>query len=377
MGSIIYRAVDEQSKQKYGYCDAETNKEVLEILKNKNLTNIKLYGDAFVNPKRKDMASLNEVEMEKISKHELSMMLNPSFKTDFLFYVKDVKKLSVVFLGLIVLLFGVYNVSTWIVVIGCLILLSVPIVLWLTYLFSDNFRKLNKAYSYGRWNEVHSRLDYYRDHDEKLFPIEVKVHLDTIGAKLLAIESNSDEALKNVKDKYGFLHDISPIQYSLLLGYIYAINGDYNGCLNQVHKLYSSYPNIAILKLDMAVAEAYFGNKEKAKALLDGLIIEELDVFAIPLINCINGIIIKEKDNTKALEFFEKSLNEMEIFKNAIGIMDLFALTMGYYAVSLYDNNQEQEALSTLDTVWDILGIHGHKSLIEEIFKRMPKYKER
>ena len=181
MGNVIYGAVDNDGKQRYGFCEASNNKEVLEKLKKKSLKDIKLYGDAFLTFDKVDETQHSAAEEEKIAKYELDMILNPSFKIFFFFMLKNKVWFGLLLFGLCVALYGIHGETTWIMVVGFSIMLFVPIWLWLHYQMVNNFLKLYKAYLYGNWEEAEFWLNEFHHYDQKLFPQSFKILLDLLG----------------------------------------------------------------------------------------------------------------------------------------------------------------------------------------------------
>ena len=377
MGRVLYHALNARNYDEYGFCDASNNKEILKQLKDKNLINIKLYGDAILSlPLSDKIKSLNEQEKSRMAEAEIKMLENPGFKTFFMHQMRDLKKLFFIPLGVLILLWGYYESSIWISILGFLLIISVPIFWRLAYTLIDNFHKLYKAYFVGKWDEAWDLLDSYHVH-EKILPEELKVYLDTMGAKLLAIDNSPEVSLAKVQKKYGFLQKSSPLQYDILLSQIYTMNGAYDDALQLLQKLYDENREGAIFQLDLLLAEAYLGNKEKSKMLLETLNREELEVFASLTVDVAYGILSLEEDNDKALHYFENAIDDMKQYKNNMMSIGILSMAMSYYAIALYDANQKQEAHDALDAVWNITSIHGHRSLLESIFKRMPEYKNR
>jgi hypothetical protein len=377
MGNVIYSAIDIDGKQRYGFCEAANNREVLNRLKDKNFSDIKLYGDAVVAlPLSDDIKSLSGIEKERKAKDEIEMLLNPGFKTFFMLQMRDFKKIFFIPLGIVISLWGFYASSLGIILVGLLLVIAVPIFWRLAYTLTDNFYKLYTAYYLGEWDKAWDLLESYYVH-EKILPEDVKVHLDTMGAKLLAIDSNSNEAVEKVQHKYGFLKQSSPLKYDILLGEIYAMNGEYDDALKVLQKLYTENKESAVFQLDLLLAEAYLGNKIESNKLLETLNIEELEVFVQPMVDVAYGILSLDEDNNKALHYFEKAIASMKSYRNNIFSLVPLSIAMSYYAIALFDINQKREAKDALEAVWSITAVHGHRSLLEAIFERMPEYKNK
>ena len=377
MGNVIYSSIDTEGKLRYGFCDASNNKEILEKLKDKNLNDIKLYGDAVVAlPLSDEIKFLTEQKKSSRAEEEIKMLLNPGFKTFFMLQMQDFKKIFFIPLGILITLWGFYKSSLWITIVGCLLVIAVPIFWRLAYTLTDNFHKLYQAYFLGEWDKSWALLDSYHAH-EKILPEELKVHLDTMGAKLLAIDSNPEEALAKVQEKYGFLQKSSPLHYDILLAEIHTINGEYDEALKQLQKYYDENTECALFQLDLLLAEAYLGNKTESRKLLKTLNRKELDYFVQPMVDVAYGILSLEENNDKALQHFENAIDDMKLYKNNIMSVVSLSIAMSYYTIALYDTNQKKEAQDALDAVWSITSVHGHRSLLEAIFERMPEYENK
>lgn len=377
MGNVIYSALDKNGKRRYGFCEGDNNREILHKLKDKTFSDIKLYGDAILSlPLSDEIKSLSNAKKENRAEDEIQMLLNPGFKTFFMLQMRDFKKLFLISLGVVIALWGFYESSIWITILGFLLIVAVPVYWRLAYTLTDNFHKLYQAYFVGNWDRTWDLLSSYHEH-EKILPEEVKVHLDTMGAKLLAIDSNPDEALDKVQQKYGFLQKNAPLQYDILLSDLYVMNGKYDEALKQLQKLYDKHKEGAVFQLDLLLAEASFGNKAHSRKLLETLNREELEVFAQPMVDVAYGILHLDEDKDKALQYFGNAIDDMKLYKNNVMSTMSLSMAMSYYAIALYDTNQKQEAHDALDAVWSITSVHGNKNLLEAIFVRMPEYKNK
>lgn len=376
MSAILYSAVDSQNNETYGYCNGNSNTEVLEKLKKEGLSNIQLYYDALTASERDDLNLLDKKALEKIAKHDIEMLLNPSFFKYTLFSLKNRQNLLILFLGFFVVIMGMIFNNIWLTGIGLVICLVVLILAMVGYVLIYNFKRIYDAIAYGYWDKAEKALNGFHNYDEKIFPKDVKVALDKIGGLLLAIKNSPDVALQKVEEIYGFLKDIAPLNYMLLIADIHYINGEYEEFLKQISKIYQQYPDDAVVTLDLAKAEVLFGDKYKAETLLNQIKKEELPITFLPMIDFIRGLLIQESDSDKTLEYLQNSLMNLEKFKNVAGFLETIALVAGYYSIVLYDNQYEEKAKNTLESYWNILKIHGNENLLEDIYTRMPYFKK-
>jgi len=376
MNKILYSALDVQNNKRYGYIEANSNKEVLLLLNKQDFYEINLYGDALFGTQRKDLDHTNAKEQARIAKHDITMMLNPTLLKHMSFGMKNRNNLLFLLLGLVILVIGLFINNTWLITIGSFVSIWIFMNVLLGYVLISDFHELKKAFAYGNWDKAQQKLDTFHNYNENIFPSDFKVQLDKIDAKLLAIKNNPNEALEIVENKYSFLKDISPLQYMILIAEIYALNGEYDEYIKKIQEVYLLHPDNAIAILDLSIAEAYFGDKIKVENLLSNMNENELPIYAIPLVDLLKGIIVKDKNNTEALRYFKTSILKMEVFKSMPEILKNLAIAIGYYSVAAYDDNQKEHANNMLENYWDILKIHGHKYLLEEIYIRMPHFKD-
>lgn len=376
MNHILYSATDLENNKRFGYAKANSNREVLTQLQEKNLKNIQLYGDILFTIKREDIDSMDEQEQEKNAKYEVESITNPSLINHIKYGIKSKRNLLIILGGLFLIILGLFFEDNWVLVIGFFISLSVLILLSLSYIFIYNLNKIHKAMTYGNWDRAEDILNSFYNYKEDTFPKDVKFELDTIAAKLLAINHNPEGALDAVKNKYGLLKNISPLKYQILLADIHAINGNYNEYISAIQEVYELHPHNAVAQLDMALADAYFGDKIKSEHLLNEIHLEELPVYALPIWNQIKGVVLIGQDNMKALDYFKIAFQEIEIFKNNPLMLQRAAILAGYNAIVLFDNNEKEHAKNMLENYWDILKVYGHKYLLEDIYTRLPYFKD-
>lgn len=376
MNQILYSANNEQGERRCGYSKAVSNKQVLTLLKQQGLKNIQLYDDILFGTEREDVILLNEEDKERLAEYEIDTMIKPSFLKFMKYGIKS-KGISLLILGgLFLTILGLLFNSYWIIGIGIIVSIAILILLSLNYVVIRDFNEINKAMTYGNWDRAQQILDTFHNYKEDTLPKDVKFLLDTIAAKLLAINHSPETALETVKDKYGFLKSISSLKYQILIADINAINGNYDEYVNSIRKVYELHPDNAIAQLDMALAEAFFGDKMKSENLLNKINIEELPIFGLPIWNQIQGVVLMGEDNVKALEYFNIAFQEIETFIDNPLMLEKAAMIAGYYSIAAYDNQQKEDAKDMLERYWDIIKVHGHKYLLEDIYTRMPYFRD-
>ncbi|TQV61446.1 MAG: hypothetical protein FNT15_09810 [Sulfurovum sp.] len=351
-----------------------SNAQVLEKLTKEGFINIELYGDAIFSGGRNDKNLFNKKVLEKKAKHEIDMLYGRSLFKHTLFSIQSNENLFSFFSGLVGLILGVILNNTWLLSGGIIVLIFVFSLITMAYKMSGNVGQIYESIDYGYWDKAEKFLNNFHNYEKEKLPQYLKVLLDKNRALLLAIRNHPEVALQKVEEKYGFLKDIAPLEYMILISEIYYINGEYKEFLKQMNDIYEQYPDNAISILNITYAETLYGDKDRAKMLLHKVKIEELPIYTLPIVDFTRGLLIQEDNANKKLEYLQKSLMGIEKFKNVPVFPRIIAIIAGYYAIALHDNNYEK-AKNILDPYWGILKIHGNKMLLEDIDRKMPYFK--
>jgi hypothetical protein len=239
MLSILYSAIDKNNKPIYGYDTSKSNQESLAKLKAEGLTQIKFYSDALISEKRVDLEGLSPKALAAQAKHDIEMSLNPSFFKHFLFVFTRGENLLRLLVGVSIFLVGLYFDNIWIIGLGIwlftFVFLNFVLVIIGGYRFITYFHHFYEAISYGEWAKAHKMLNEFYDFQESMLN-ETKVHFDTVRGLLLAIENPPNVALQKVEEKYGFLKELSPYSYGMMVANRYL--------LEDIHKRASLLQNI-------------------------------------------------------------------------------------------------------------------------------------
>lgn len=375
MSAVLYSAIDINNNKRYGFCMVNSNAQVLEKLTKEGFINIELYGDAIFSDGRNDKNLFNKKVIEKKAKHEIDMLYGRSLFKHTLFSIQSNENLFSFFSGLVGLIFGVILNNTWLLGGGIIILIFVFFLITMAYQISGDVGRIYESIDYGYWDKAEKFLNNFHSYEKEKLPQYLKVLLDKNGALLLAIRNHPEVALQKVEEKYGFLKDIAPLEYMILISEIHYINGEYKEFLKQMNDIYEQYPDNAISILNIAYAETLYSDKDRAKMLLHKVKIEELPIYMLPIVDFTRGLLIQEDNADKKLEYLQKSLMGVEKFKNVPVFPRIIAIIAGYYAIALHDNNDYEKAKNILDPYWGILKIHGNKMLLEDIDRKMPYFK--
>ena len=376
MKFVPYSAVDGNGKLCYGYGNGDSNAEVLQKLKQEGLSEIKLFGDAFLDMDRPDLEGISGALRESNAKQEIDNAKGITLLSHIKFNLSTPLAIGFIAFGLLLLALGIYIDSIILMIIAILVTLWMPFQALLSYVLVSDFNTMFKANALGDWDGVYEKLDVLYGYGEGTFPQYVSIELDKISAKLLAIESDPRESFAIVERKYGFLEKLSPLAYSILLVEVHYINGDYQKSREQLIELDKKYPNNATIKIDVALSEAKFGDMSRAKEIMNEIDIYELPQFVLPIAYLIEGMFYQESDRTKAMQLFEHSLSLLREYEENPSTWIPLAMTTAHYAVALYDHGEKKRAEYELGNVWHVLQVHGDKPLLDSIYERFPEFRE-
>lgn len=362
MKKILYKGIDSKGKEKSGFVEAENNSEVLSILKNKNIYNIILHNDEMTAFQRNDLEGLSEKELNRIAKFEINMRSNPGVTT-FLIEVLNANK-YIIFFGVTMFVWGCISKSYVLIFSGGLAAISMPVLSLWNYRIVGNYNNLIRNCSLGQWAEAIINIKKLRPH---LKQPEMAFDLDVREACIIAKTKSIKEALTLVEKWENNFHDLMPGMYESRVASIFHAAGDYSGYVGRMRDGYIKSLESPVMITDLALAEAQFGDVEKASSLLAKINIEELPIYGLAYIDWAKGVVAKRQGDSNAMNYLGSAVSKMLESKDIPAIWTGLALCSGAYAIVLNYNGEKEKARLLVNSVWDILKIHGDKPLLKEI----------
>jgi hypothetical protein len=228
----------------------------------------------------------------------------------------------------------------------------------------DRYQALQKAYARGQWDEVRRIAPMLRKvTNNPLLPWDLDVRLACIEAK----QGNLDAALAGLDGWKPKIAVKAPGMFEARLASVNLAAHDYAGyvrLMEQAAELSGQDPS---RRVDVALANAKFGDAAKARDIVEHLDMKLLTPLAHKFVAFIKGLLAlragRPEEAVAALQASTQSFFELALRTQVawVGV----AISSGYYAVALARCGQRAEAQRAIADTLPILLVHGEKPLMD------------
>jgi hypothetical protein len=228
----------------------------------------------------------------------------------------------------------------------------------------DRYLALQKAYARGQWDEVRRLAPIVRAAPGgALLPLDLDTRLACIDAR----QGRLDAAVASLDDWKPQLDAKAPGMFEAHVGRVYFAAGDYATHLRLVEQAAELGKQDPSRMVDVALANAKFGDARRAEDILGSLDLKLLPPLAHKFIALINGILRLREGQPDRAEpelrvategFMESALQTPVVW---IGV----AISSGYYALALARSGKRHEAQQAIAPALPILLVHGEKPLLD------------
>lgn len=359
---ILYSGTDEANQLRNGFVDAKTNKDAVEQLKAAGLTNIKLHYDSTIAGRRDDLVGLDEKQLQRVAALEIKVHEGDARLA--MVSALILNNIGLVLFGVFFLCLGAISKDEISFFVGVLILAYIPAhALW-NGRYLRNYRKLLTCFAHGDWQQSKRLIAKLK----KASPDpELELDVDYRRAQIHAIEGNISKGIEILSRWEHRINSDKPGLFYSKLAAVHHANKDYEQCLHYMRLAHEKYPDSPIYKIDLALAEAMFGQVETAEALLNSINIEEIPVFALPHLDYTKGVIALRSNKPGATSLLTNAQLDMANRVNNPAVLPSLAICSGFLSLSLHNDGQIDEAKSLLDRFWPVIKPHADDLLINEL----------
>lgn len=349
---LLYKAVDKNGNKVSNYIKARTTAEALAVLEYKGFTHIVFLNDTVT--AISDPEGLHEVHAN--ARFEIENFKSPGF----LSFIKEVLRQNRSF---IIFGFGVSLIFWWannltFTIVGVLIVVSMPLISLWSYRAVSRYNKFLEAYAYGEAEKVY-RLA--KSLEKFMTAPEMQFDLDVRCATMRAKNGELDSACADIK-KWEFDHTVGVNGiYESRVSYIYLASGNVSKFLSLMHEAKDkNTDNNQTILLDLALAEALYGDIETAETLLNTIVRAEVIEIGVAYIDWLEGLIAFSKNDQISAErklidankkLFEYANNPAAWTAIAVCLVDLALLAI--------HENQKSFAKQAVMKFWKIIQVHG------------------
>lgn len=368
MKKILYSGRSQDGRQRTGFVDAVSNNEAIAVLKKKGVVDITLHDDAFTALRRDDLENLSEKQIEMIANFEIKSRYNPDSMKMFLEVVWGKSFWILLWAGYLVWMW--YEESYILLTFGLALALVAPILFVLTGRHGKNYKKLQIACVFGQWEQALGLINKLRRH---LKQPDMAFDLDIRQACIIAKKCTLNEALAFIEYWKNPMNEIFPGIFEARVAEIYYAGGEYGEFLNKMRAANAASPQSPTTRLDLALAEARFGNTKRTDELLKKLRIEEVPPIGLPYIDWAKGVAAKRNKNMKAATYLNSAISQMMQFNENPATWAALALCVGDLAAASNDCGNKEMAKDLVCKVWDILKVHCDSNLLMELEDIIPR----
>ena len=364
---ILYTATDIHGKEVSSFIDTNSNKEAIELLSEKGFTNIRFHDDIATAIDRNSLDNLSDTELERIAKFEAAIRVKPRFMT-FIIEVFRVNKILIIS-GVCLSLWGLYDANRYLIAIGLILSLSMPLRSIWNYRVVNGYDKLLRAYARGQIEAATRQTEFlkkYMQQPEMAFDLDIRI------SALNASHGDLNGEIVKLKSWRDCIDDLSPGMYESRVASVYHLSGNYDKYVDSIREAFFKSSQSPTLILDLALAEARLGEIDKAEMLLKQVEPDELPIHGVPFVDWAEGMVEYRKGDSRAEEKLSSAVSGLFEFSENPAVWPSLAVCIGDYALCVAADTSIDKAKVLLTHVWEILRFHGEKKLINQLLNKYP-----
>ena len=274
----------------------------------------------------------------------------------------------ILFIGAAGLAWGAWRHFPVTATLGAAVLLFPFVAFFWKRRYLDRYQALQKAYARGQWDEVRRLAAMLRSAtNNPLLPWDLDVRLACIEAR----QEHLQAAVASLDPWKSKLATTAPGMFEARLASVYFAAGDYVEHLRLMEAAAELGGQDPTRMVDVALANAKFGDADKAAKILATLDMKLLPPIALKFIALVNGVLrLRAGEPGQAvpdLQAAAEGFLEMALQHQAAWVG--LAISSGYYAVALARCGKQSEARQVVAPVLPILFVHGEKPLLDMLQK--------
>lgn len=360
MAHLLYSAKDRHGKPIQGFVEATSARAAQEQLANGGMTDIVLHQDpAIGGTDARALEGLNPHQQRELARVSITAMRRPGL----LPLLRDVAWLNRWWLGVDVALlaWGLYQPNLWIALTGGVLLLWPFAAALFNYRHSGRYNALLRAFAVGDWPHVRELAYKLRPYGEKVE--NLAFDLDLRVAWIAARQGRLHEALVAIEEWREPLMG-QPGLFEQRVAPLYYAAGDRQGFLRGMAAAHAAAPQEGSRTMDLALAQARFGDPAEARRLLDSVDLSLLPSFGTGFVAWTDGLIRLRQQQPGALEKLSEAVAAFLALSANPAVWTALAFCTCDHAVALSLAGRKDQARAQLVQVWPILQAHGDRALL-------------
>lgn len=360
MGHLLYSARDSRGEPVEGFVEAASVRAAREQLASSGMRDIVLHQDpALGATDPRQLAGLDGRQLRALARLNLAAMRTPGL-------VGSLREVAVLYrwwllAAAAVVVAGVILDSGWTTWLG-VVSLAWPFAqtVWM-YRHSGRYNALLRAFAVGDWPRVRA-LAY------KLRPFAPKVEqlgfdLDLRVAWIAARDGRLHEALEMV-ERWREPLARQPGLFEQRVAPLYYAAGSRKGLLRVTAEAHALAPDEPSRAMDLALAQARFGDAVQARRLLDAIDMALLPSFGHGFHAWADGMVRLRQQQPGALEKLSEAVAAFLALSTNPVVWPALAFATCDHAVALSLAGRKEQAQREIADVWPILQAHGDNALL-------------
>ncbi|HTD29798.1 MAG TPA: hypothetical protein VK660_10455 [Xanthomonadaceae bacterium] len=359
MSRILYRAKSAQGTDVADYVEASSASEAREKLVAAGMREISLLQSP-------DIAAMSNAPLLGMTSQQQALlraelMEKPGLATALRGMIRI--NSSILLLAVALLAFAAWRQDLPLIVVATIMLLLPFGLFFWKRRHANRYQSLMKAYARGQWDEVRRLASLLRDvTHNKLLPWDLDVRLACIEAR----QGRLDTAVAGL-DRWR--SELAPAggMFTARLASVYSAAGDYETYLKLMEEAAALGKQDPSRMVDVALANAKFGNAARAEDILRHLDARLLTPLAPKFVALVQGLLcLRAGQPDKALPLLQTATaGFLESSLKSPAAWVALAICSGYYALALARTGEKQAAQGVIVDVMPILLVHGEKPLLD------------
>lgn len=360
MPHLLYTAKQPDGRPARGFVEADGVASARRKLAEQGLQNIVFHQDASVSEDSAALARLSDAEVDDLARLKLQVMREPGLKT-VLLEVARRNRIGLLVDGLM-LGWGLWTGNVLMVAIATTLAISPFALTAWRHRHADRYQAFLRAHALGdvaRARQLAAQLRAVGSQARNLaFDLDVRL------AGFQAREGQLDQALASLAPWRERMAGQMPL-FETRLASVHAAAGDRAGfvaAMARGHALASDDPSRT---LDLALAEARFGDVDRAQTLLDRVDPALIPAHGAGFVLWARGMCLVRQGQPAGAATLGLAVAEFLKLGARVASWTALAFCVADHALALATAGRQDEAKRELGMVWPVLQAHADKTLMQ------------
>jgi len=365
VAQVLYSAKAADGSRAEGFIEAVTAQQARELLLQRGLRDIVLHQDMSSAGAGNGPQGLTESEARALASFRIRAMRSPGLATVW----AEVARRSWLWLLLDAALvaWGLWKPDLWVLVVGALLLVSPFAISAWNHRHAGRYRRLVQHDALGQWDEVVRLAGQLRAATG--LAAQLAFDLDVRLAAILARRGALDAAIQSLQ---GWREKLAaqPGVFEGRLGSVHLAGGDTGGFIRLSGESLQGLPGDPARTVDHALAQARFGDVERAAGLLASVDTGLLPPHGQGFVLWVQGLVQRRRGLPEAVATLGQAVAEFLQRSEQPAVWTALAVCTADHALALHDAGQVDAARRHVAQVWPVLRMHATKNLQRELTER-------